>query len=56
MCPVFDSNNNYCRVTPEDHNARRDNSEVEYRCKDSSNYNSCGNYEAYQRGEYKIRR
>jgi len=56
MCPFFDYNNSYCRVTPEHHNAYRDGGERDYYCKDNYNYKNCGNYEAYESGDYKVER
>jgi hypothetical protein len=56
MCPVYDYNNNKCRVTPEDYNATCDRSDADYKCKDSYNYKKCGNYESYESGRYRIER
>lgn len=56
MCPVFDYNNNYCKVSPSHSTALIDQSEADYKCKDSYNYKNCGNYQSYERGDYKIER
>ena len=56
MCPYYDSSTSKCRVTPYDSNAYRDGSARDYYCLSSSNCKSCGNYEAVQRGDYKIER
>ena len=56
MCPYFDSTTSKCRVTPHDSSALQDIQRAENICKNSSYYKSCGNYEAAQRGDYKIER
>ena len=54
MCPFYDYNNNYCRVTPA--SPHRDDGCKDYYCKDNYNYKKCGNYEAYERGDYMVER
>ena len=56
MCPYFNESKQECRVTPEDKNARRDESWKRDHCKNTYDYKKCGNYEAAQRGDYKIYR
>ena len=56
MCPLYNSSKKECRVTPQGSNPHRDNSEIQSKCTNSSNYKKCGNYEAYQRSDYKIER
>ena len=56
MCPFFDYSTSKCKVTPWDSSAYRSGGDKEYYCLSSSNYKSCGNYEAYQRGDYKVER
>ena len=56
MCPVFDSSSSKCRVTPWDSAAYQDGGHKEHHCQDNYNYKNCGNYEAYQRRDYKIER
>ena len=54
MCPVFDDASKKCKVTPWDSNAVRDANSIRQHCQ--GDYKKCGNYEAYKRGEYKIKR
>ena len=54
MCPYFDSSQCKCRVTPSDSAALQDSQRAENICKSSAYYPSCGNYEAAQRGDYKV--
>ncbi|MCL2225823.1 MAG: hypothetical protein FWB96_12720 [Defluviitaleaceae bacterium] len=56
MCPYFNPSKQECKVTPYDSNAKRDDSWRSHYCTSSSNCKSCGNYEAAQRGDYKIER
>ena len=56
MCPCFNPSNSECRVTPYDSSAYQDGNNKEYKCMSSSNYSTCGNYESYQRGDYKFER
>ena len=56
MCPFYNPSRKECKVTPWDSSAHRDDSEIQSKCTDSYNYKNCGNYEAYQRGDYKIER
>ena len=56
MCPFFNPSTSECKVTPYDSSAYQDGSNKEYKCMSSSNYSNCGNYEAYQRGDYKVER
>jgi hypothetical protein len=54
MCPVFNPSTSECKVTPAS-NPRQDGGHKEHYCI-GGNHTSCGNYEAYQRGDYIIRR
>jgi hypothetical protein len=54
MCPVFNPSTSECKVTPAS-SAYQDGSYKEYYCT-GGNHSSCGNYEAYKRGDYQIRR
>ena len=56
MCPYFNPNRKECKVTPWDSSAHQSDRDVEYKCSDNNNYKNCGNYEAAQRGDYKIER
>jgi len=56
MCPLFDKSSSKCKVTPWDSSAYQDGSYKEYYCLDSDNCKKCGNYEKYERGDYKIER
>ncbi|MDR2589601.1 MAG: hypothetical protein LBC71_01240 [Oscillospiraceae bacterium] len=56
MCPYFNVSRSECRVTPSSSSAYKDDYEANTKCKDSYAYNNCGNYEAFQRGDYKIER
>lgn len=54
MCPYLNPSTNECRVTPSDSDAYQDSERKNNICMDSSFHKSCGNYEAVQRGDYKI--
>jgi len=54
MCPVFNPSTLECRVTPAS-NPRQEGSFKEHYCT-GGNHTSCDNYEAYQRGDYTVRR
>ena len=54
MCQYFNQSKQECRVTPHDSNARRDESWKNTYCLSNSGCKTCGNYEAAQRGDYKI--
>jgi len=56
MCPLFNSSKSECKVTPFDSSAYQSGSHKDYYCMSDSNCKNCGNYEAYQRGDYKIER
>ena len=56
MCPYFNPSRSECRVTPWDSAAYQDGSFKDHYCLDSSNCKNCGNYEAKERGDYKIER
>ena len=56
MCPYFNPERQECRVTPWDSSAYQDSERAKNICKDSNYYRQCGNYEAAQRGDYKIER
>jgi len=56
MCPFYNPSKKECKVTPWDSSAHRDDSEIQNKCTDSYNYKNCGNYEAHQRGDYKVER
>jgi len=60
MCPYFDPNNKWCKVSPADSYSQYSRTESEQRsfgCTDSSEYKSkCANYDKKQRGEYRIYR
>ena len=56
MCPYFNSTKSECRVVPFDSSAYQSGSYKDHYCTNSSNCKSCGNYEAVQRGDYKIER
>ena len=56
MCEFRDSSNKRCKVSPSESQCYRDDNEQQTYCLSSYNFKSCGNYEAYQRGEYKIER
>ena len=56
MCPYYNPSRSECRVTPWDSSAHKDDYEANTKCKDSYAYKNCGNYEAAQRGEYRIER
>ena len=55
MCPFFNPSISGCKITPTS-NAYQDGSYKEHYCLNSNNCKSCGNYEAYQRGDYKVKR
>ena len=55
MCPYFNPSTSECRVTPWDSSARQEGSFKDHYCT-GGNHTSCGNYEACQRGDYKIQR
>jgi len=54
MCPFYNPSKKECRVTPWDSAAPRSESEIRSHCQ--GNFDNCGNYEAYQRGDYKVER
>jgi len=54
MCPYYNPSKQECKVTPYDSNATREDSWRNHYCTSSSNCKSCGNYEAAQRGDYKV--
>ena len=54
MCPFYNPSTAECKVTPAS-DARQDGSYKDHYCT-GGNYTSCGNYQAYQRGDYIIRR
>ena len=56
MCPYFNQSKQECRVVIQDSNARREEAWKRDYCMNNSGYKRCGNYEAAQRGDYKIRR
>ena len=56
MCPFWDHANKRCKVSPSDSSCYKTEGEQRSYCLDSSRYQYCGNYEAYQRGDYKIYR
>jgi len=56
MCPYFNPSKSECRVTPFDSEAKKEESWINYYCSSSINCKNCGNYEAAQRGDYKIQR
>jgi len=56
MCPYFNPSKSECRVTPYDSNAHQSGNNKEHKCLSSDNCKTCGNYEAYQRGDYKMER
>jgi hypothetical protein len=56
MCPYFNSSTSECRVTPSASNAYQDGNNKRDKCMSDSGCRYCGNYEAYQRGDYKIER
>jgi len=56
MCPYFNATKSECRVTPSDSAAYQSGSYKEHYCQSGENCKNCGNYEAAQRGDYKIER
>jgi len=54
MCPYYNPSTSECRVTPAS-NAYQSGSSKDHYCT-GGNHTSCGNYEATQRGDYKIER
>ena len=56
MCPYFNPERSECRVTPCDSSAYQDGNNKQYKCMSSDGCKDCGNYEAAQRGDYKIER
>ncbi|MCL2051848.1 MAG: hypothetical protein FWG91_09015 [Lachnospiraceae bacterium] len=56
MCPVFDHEYKRCKVSPSDSQCYQSDGEQQSYCLTDYNYNSCANYEAYQRGDYRIYR
>jgi len=54
MCPYFNPSEGECRVMPYDSNALRDDGCKNDHRLNSSGYRTCGNYEAAQRGDYRI--
>jgi len=56
MCPYFNPSRSECRVTPSDSNAYQDGNNEEHKCMSSTSCKTCDNYEAAQRGDYKIER
>ena len=55
MCPFWDYANKRCKVSPSDSQCyKTEGEQASYCC--CSNYSQCANYEAYQRGDYKIYR
>ena len=56
MCPVFNPETGHCRVTPWDSAACKDEGTKRSHCMDSYGHTKCANYEAWQRGDYKIER
>ena len=54
MCPFYNPDRKECKVTPWDSSAPRSEGEISSYCK--GNYRNCGNYEAYERGDYKVER
>jgi len=56
MCPYFNPSRSECRVTPWDSSAYQAGGHKDYHCLNSDNCKTCGNYEAAQRGDYKIER
>ena len=56
MCPFFNPSTSECKVTPYDSSAYQDGNNKEQKCMSSSGCKTCGNYEAKQRGDYKIER
>ena len=55
MCPVWDSSDKRCKVSPSDSQSYKTDGEQQSYCL-NSNYTRCANYEAYQRGDYKVYR
>ena len=55
MCPFWNSEYKWCKVSPSDSQCYKNDSEQQSYCL-NSRYTSCANYEAYQRGDYKIQR
>jgi len=53
-CPFYKEKTNECTVTPWDHNAPRTESDRINRCCTERGWKTCGNYEAWERGEYKV--
>jgi len=53
MCPFWDYINKCCKVSPSDSQCYKNEGEQESYCR-CDNYPNCANYEAYQRGDYKI--
>jgi hypothetical protein len=56
MCPHFNPSKSECRVTPYDSSAYQDGNNKRDKCMSDSGCRNCGNYEAFQRGDYKIER
>lgn len=55
MCPYFNLSKSECRVTPSSSSAYQSGSYKEHYC-EGGNHKSCGNYEAKERGDYKVER
>ena len=54
MCPYFNPSRSECRVTPSDSNAYQDGNNKEHKCMSDTGCKTCGNYEAAQRGDYRV--
>ena len=57
MCPVWDSSNKRCKVSPSDSQCYLNESEQKSRgCLNERYQYDCANYDAYKRGDYKEER
>jgi hypothetical protein len=56
MCPFWDYENKRCKVSPSDSQCYKTEGEQKSYCITDYNYKNCANYEAYQRGDYKVYR
>ena len=55
MCPFWDYENKRCKVSPSDSQCHKTDGEQQSYCLNSY-YTRYANYEAYQRGDYKVYR
>jgi hypothetical protein len=56
MCPFWDYENKRCKVSPSDSQCYKTEGEQKSYCLTDYDYKRCANYEAKERGDYKIER